>query len=123
MNDVPSPPHALVLLIDDAGFERDYVHGVLTARGIEVLGPFADSRAGFAAIGNVPPDAAVVAWSGPPADRQRLSDELARRAIPCLTIGDEPRPVVLDTHLPRPFAAFQVAEWVCVALSTRVIAN
>lgn len=120
----PPPPPATVLLVADVDFEREYVGDVLAARGIGILGPFAHPLPALAAIATTSPDAAVMAWSGDPADGRPLSDELTRRAIPYLTVTRAPMsPTDTNPRLTRPFAAFQVAEWVSVAITLRTAAD
>lgn len=120
----PLPPPVIVLLVADDHFERSYVGTVLAARGVGILGPFAHPLPALAAIATTTPDAAVMAWSGDPAAGQPLSDELVRRAIPCLTVTQVPMPATdTDSRLTRPFAAFQVAEWVSAAITPRPAAD
>ncbi len=123
MNVDAPPSPAIVLLVADIDFEREYVGDVLAARGIGILGPFAHPLPALAEIAATLPEAAILAWSGDPAEGRSLSYELARRAIPYLTVTQAPMPTDTASRLTRPFAAFQVAEWVSAALTARLAAD
>lgn len=112
VGDLP-PACAAVLIADHDLFQGGYVEAVLIARGIATLGPFRDAESAIAAIETPGLGAAVIAQ--PSDGAGGLAEELDRRGIPFLTLthlaDDRTGPT-----LERPFAGYQVADWVAQAL-------
>lgn len=109
------PPSHIVLLADDDVFECGYVEAVLAARGIAVVGSSIAEEPVLATIEGQALSAAVVTHPSEP----QMLDALGRQGIPYLVLArqadipvDPNRPVLV-----RPFAAYQVADWVLTVLA------
>ena len=104
----------MVLLADAASFEAGYLVAVLHARGVEVLGPSTDLSCALAAIATPRGCLVVLAHPFGAEDRGRLIEALSASGTPCLTLPPSAalRPLRHAAVLERPFAAYQVADWV-----------
>jgi hypothetical protein len=104
-----------ILIIDDDGFEAGYVSSTLEPHGINPIGPFAEVHDVIAAIDTSAPCGAIIGHQNDYQGRMRIVGALEERGIPYLTLlrpvgsrlAGENRPV-----LRKPFAGYQVAEWV-----------
>lgn len=99
-----------VLLVNNDRFEAGYLRTVLEDQHLYVLGPYKSGAAALDVLHAERIDAAIVAddLSG------GVTDALQQQGIPYLSLMHQPatgrpldRPVLV-----RPFAAYQVAEWV-----------
>lgn len=113
---------AAVLVVDDDPFEADYVVSVLRTRRVSVLGPVADPDAAIAAAASYPIGAAVLGLRRV-RDRAALVALLERRGVPRLLLSGATGTSVPAGQpvLARPFAAFQVADWVSHALASEPV--
>ena len=106
-----------VLIVGTEAFEGGYVASVLAARDIRVAGPHATLEEGLEAIDTARPSAAIVS---PRTDNLLLGviEALEERRIPYLTlIGSDAAAVMGDRpFLTRPFAGYQLADWVVAAV-------
>lgn len=115
-----SPVGQAVLLVNEDAFESGYVASVLGARGITVVGPYADVPSALHALEAAAPIGAAVT-SGRFSDGMAdiLFRELAGRAVPHLTLISA-KDIPVASHrltLARPFAGYQVADWVVYVLA------
>ncbi|MEG3088285.1 hypothetical protein [Sphingomonas sp. PB4P5] len=109
------PPRVTALVVDTDSFEAGYVASVLTERNVAVLGPFGDVETALAAIVDTPPQTAILGRQQSLESRGRLVAALAERGIPYLSLLQSAVvPPALRNHavLAKPFAGYQVAEWV-----------
>jgi aspartate/glutamate racemase len=104
----------VILLAKQASFEAGYVSAVLNDRGIEVLAPAPEVQGVVQAIVAGERCSVIVCHTLSAQDRADLLQALTDHDVPCLTLIG---PMVTRTAndepvLARPFAAYQVADWV-----------
>ncbi|WP_267393738.1 MULTISPECIES: hypothetical protein [unclassified Sphingomonas] len=113
---------AVVMVADADAFEASYVSATLGARGVQVLGPFAELTAAQLALDSEPQLTAAVIGQPSVAAAAPLTAALQRRGVPYLLLLPYPslRSGVAEAGTPRlikPFAAYQVADWVAGVLA------
>jgi hypothetical protein len=115
--DSADPYKSVVLVADGDTFEARYVALTLEARGLSVLGPCASAeQAQLALQGGEPIGAAVIGydWTITAPELLQLVQQFG---VPCLLLSSNQatRQAALPPNvalLVKPFAAFQVADWV-----------
>jgi hypothetical protein len=113
----------LVLLIEKDDFLAGYIADGLHKAGAHVLGPSrsSDEANGLVARLRTAPDAAIISIDIFKAAGFVAGEMLVRMNVPILLIAARTQPLVppLDRHpvLTTPFAAYQVVDHVCSAIS------
>jgi hypothetical protein len=115
---VSSDEHAasgrVILVAKQASFEAGYVSAVLKDRGIEVLAPAPEVQGVVQAIMAGERCSVIVCHPLGAQDRADLLQALTDHEVPCLTLigATVTRTAHDEPVLARPFAAYQVADWV-----------
>jgi hypothetical protein len=115
---VSSDEHAasgrVILVANDASFEAGYVSAVLRDRGIEVLVPACEVQGVVQAITAGERCSVIVCHPLSAQDRADLLKALTDHGIPCLNLigATVTRSANDEPVLAKPFAAYQVADWV-----------
>jgi hypothetical protein len=109
-----------VMVLDGDMFEAGYVAATLQARGLQVVGPFADPAQARSALGCEPKvRAAAVAQDvaiAAPEVIQAMHEAGVHVLLLLPSVGNATFPVSGDV-LAKPFAAYQVADWAIQVLA------
>jgi hypothetical protein len=119
VSETPDAARPAVLIVDNDEFEASYVETVLVDRGVHVIRSTQCIEQALDLVRTPGLRAAIIAQPNVSVPGDRLASELREIGIPYLTLArptSRSAPLTGEPALTRPFAAYQVADWVLQAM-------